>query len=386
MTLWIIGACLALLTVGFVLAPIWRRGRETVDHAEGALAIFVDQIREVDREAADGLISAAEAEAAKVEIKRRMLAVERGDRRAPATRSGGIAVMAAAVVVPVIAGVIYWQTGAPGTQSLPYAERQAERAEDAEIADLTSRLRQRLLADENGGPTDGWMLLGQTYMRMERYGDAALAFARVIDRPEASAGMLTQYAEALIAAESGTVTNRAAVVLERAAMMDPDNPAATYYRAQWLDQEGRADDARALLADRLAREESYQPWMDVFVAQINRISQASGAAPVSVEDFVERLPEAPRGPTREDMENAAEMSPEERMDFVRSMVAGLAARLEDEPGDLDGWLRLARAYTVLDEIAKAREAYEAAQGLLADLPGDDPRRDAVARGLAATGG
>jgi len=384
MMLWIAGAGLALMTLAFLLSPILRKGSGAarVDRDEGALAIFADQIKEVDREARDGVISPDDAAAAKAEIKRRMLAVSRQGKTAVISEGGRGAILAAVVATFAVAGVTYSFVGNPGTQSLPYAMRASERAEDTEVARLTSELRSRLLSDENGGPTDGWMLLGQTYMRMNRYGDAALAFARVVDRPEADSGMLTQYAEALIASEDGIVTNRAAVVLERAAMMDPDNPAATYYRAQWLDQEGRSADARALLTDRVAREGSYQPWMDVFISQINRISADSGAPQVSVEDFVSR----PRGPSAEDMQAAQDMTPEERMDFVRSMVEGLAARLQDEPEDLDGWLQLGRAYTVLGQSDDALAAYEAASGLLGDLPEGDPRRNVVAEGLAANGG
>lgn len=384
MILWIAGAGLVLMTLAFLISPILRKadGRAQVHRGEGALAIFADQIKEIDREAADGVISAEDAASAKLEIKRRMLAVSRAEKAADLREGGRPLVLGAVAVVFAVAGATYLAVGNPGTESLPYAMRANERAEDAEVARLTSELRSRLLADETGGPTDGWMLLGQTYMRMNRYGDAALAFARVVDRPEANSGMLTQYAEALIASEDGIVTNRAAVVLERAAMLDPMNPAATYYRAQWLDQEGRSEEARAMLSERLEAESAYQPWMDVFVGQINRIAAAGGGAQVSVEDFVSR----PRGPSQDDIAAAQDMTPEERMDFVRSMVDGLAARLEDEPDDLDGWLQLARAYTVLGRNAAALEAYETAEALLAPLPEDDPRRQVVRQGLAANGG
>ena len=77
------------------------------------------------------------------------------------------------------------------------------------------------------------------------------------------------------------------------------------------------------------------------------------------------------------MDAAQEMSPEERMAFIRSMVDRLAMRLEEEPEDLDGWLRLARAYTVLGETGKAGEALDKAEGLVAQLPPGAPERNAV---------
>ena len=78
------------------------------------------------------------------------------------------------------------------------------------------------------------------------------------------------------------------------------------------------------------------------------------------------------------------MSETDRSAFIASMVDRLATRLADEPDDLDGWLQLARAYTVLERDDDARNAYEQASGLIADLPASDPRRALVAEGIAAT--
>jgi cytochrome c-type biogenesis protein CcmH len=86
------------------------------------------------------------------------------------------------------------------------------------------------------------------------------------------------------------------------------------------------------------------------------------------------------------MQAAQDMSPEERQAMIRGMVDGLAQRLEDEPEDIDGWLRLARAYAVLGERAEAIDALERAEPLVADLPADDPRRQAVEQGLQSLRG
>lgn len=382
MTLLIIGVLLGLVAIVLVLAPVLRGSARAgtsqgQSRSDGALAIFADQVAEVDRDVARGVISAEEAEGARVEIKRRMLAVSKAEESA--LRTGGTGVLfALALCVPLLGAVIYATLGRPDVPSQPFASRAVERAEDARISDLTEELRLKLLAEPGGGEIEGWVLLGQTYMRQGRYGQAALAFAQISERPGIDASVLTQYGEALIAAEDGIVTNRAVIILERAIRMDPSNPAATYYLAQWLEQEGREDQARGLLINRLERAENYQPWMDIFVEQTNRISAKIDADPVNVDDFVDR----PRGPSQADMAAAAELSPEERREFIKSMVAGLAERMEEDPSNLDGWLRLGGAYMVLDQRADARRAYQAAEGLLEDLAADDPRRAAVAEGLA----
>jgi cytochrome c-type biogenesis protein CcmH len=100
----------------------------------------------------------------------------------------------------------------------------------------------------------------------------------------------------------------------------------------------------------------------VFVAEANRMGAQAGLAPVSARDVVPGLAEI------------EDMTEEDRQAAIRSMVEGLAARLEAEPDDPEGWLRLAQARAVLGEPGAAREAYDRA---LEVLPPDDPRREAV---------
>ena len=69
------------------------------------------------------------------------------------------------------------------------------------------------------------------------------------------------------------------------------------------------------------------------------------------------------------------------MAFIRSMVSGLAERLEDEPDDLDGWLRLGRAYIVLGDTEAALQAYQSAKPLAAALPDTDARKHTVTQAL-----
>ena len=90
-----------------------------------------------------------------------------------------------------------------------------------------------------------------------------------------------------------------------------------------------------------------------------------------------------RGPSAADVAAAEEMSQGDRDAFIRSMVEGLAARLEEEPSDIEGWMRLIRAYTVLGEDEAASTARERALAVAEALPKDDPRRAAVLTQLNA---
>ena len=119
--------------------------------------------------------------------------------------------------------------------------------------------------------------------------------------------------------------------------------------------------------------------METLVGQANRIGERIGREPISLAQFAPML--AGRGPSAEDVAAAEEMSAEDRAAFIQSMVQRLADRLKDEPDDLDGWLQLGRAYSVLGNVEGAKDAYKNAAALSVDLPGTDSRKTIAAQAL-----
>lgn len=381
MMLWFLFAGLAVLAAGMMLTPLRNARALGTNRKDGASAVLADQMREVDRDAERDLISNDEAEAAKVEIKRRLLKVARGSAERQTSAGGRATLWISALAVPLFGGLLYSQLGSPGLPGVSFADRQEERAEQAQITELTDRLLNRLELDPDGGPTEGWMLLGQTYMRMGRYADAASAMENVIDREDATSAVLSQYAEALISVENGIVTPKARQAIRRAREMDPENPAGSFYEAIALDQAGDSEQAHDLLLSRLEQAPGPEPWMEIFIAQANRIGASLGREPVSLSTFAPMAGGAP-GPTEGDVAAAAEMSEADRAAFIRSMVDRLAARLAEDPDDLDGWMRLGTAYRVLGETEKAIEAYQAADRLTGDLAPEDPRKQSIRQAIS----
>ncbi|MEP3347694.1 MAG: c-type cytochrome biogenesis protein CcmI [Litoreibacter sp.] len=380
MIFWVLAAAFAVLTALAFLWPLVRREEDTVDRADGAIAIFRDQLGEVDRDAERGIISGVEADAARTEIKRRMISADKSRSSIDASKVAGRGVLIAfALATPIAGAAVYSLLGVPGTPSVPYAERGEEIGEAQNLQKLTTQLRLKLESEPDGGETRGWQLLATTYGNMGRYADAAYAYSRIVEREDATSSTWSQYAEALITAENGLVTKPALDAIDRAVQMDPSNPAGTYYRAVAMAQDGRGQEARQALLDRVAQEATPAPWMPFFMEEVNRLGGLLGFEPASLPDF----PDAPRGPSVEDVDAAAEMTEEERQEFVRTMVSNLAQRMEEEPDNLEGWLQLARAYGVLGELDNARSAFESAKEITDTLPQDDPRRAAVEQGLAA---
>jgi len=145
-------------------------------------------------------------------------------------------------------------------------------------------------------------------------------------------------------------------------------------------QKGEEPSAHALLLSHLEAADGFAPWMEAFVAQANQIAQTLGRDPISLADYAP-IANGVAGPTADDVAAAGEMSADDRGAFIRSMVERLAARLEEDPEDLDGWLRLANAYRVLGEQPQAVTAYERASTLLSDLAPGDPRHQVVRQAL-----
>lgn len=372
MILSIIFGAMALLAVSFLLLPLLRQDTESGDRDSGAIAVLRDQLSEIERDQARGLISEVEANDAGIEIKRRLLALAK-KQKAPelATGRGSWAMYIAVVVVGVSGVGVYGSLGSPRMPSVSFADRGDERAAANEIADLATELRTRLEAAENGGPFQGWILLGQTYMRMNDYSGAVDAFGVGTERPEATSATFSQLAEAMLAVESGIVTPPIEAAIEQAVALDPRNPAAVYYQALALDQTGRSVTAYDVLAQRIAMESEIAPWMEAFIGQLNRIGERLGRQPVGPMMLLSQ--DGVPGPNADDIAAAAQMSAEDRAEMVQSMVARLAARLEDEPDDLEGWLRLANAYNVLGDLDAARTALSRAEPL---VPETGPQRQA----------
>jgi cytochrome c-type biogenesis protein CcmH len=358
--LWLGFAALALFALGILLWPLLRRQAGAVDRKAHDVAVYKAQLAEVAEERARGAISDAEANAATLEIQRRLLradaAVETGVGRSGGTIAGAVAVL---LLVPVLGAGLYVALGRPEAAQVSQEDQraQAERAERLreDTERMIAQLRERLKADPQR--LDGWILLGRSLLMTDRPEDAVEAFSRAIDLAPDDADAYGFRAEALTLAADGSVTAEAQrdfhAVLER----DPQHPGARYYlglaRLQEGDTRGAYDDWYGLAAEAPADA----PWLETVQARLRELAPRLGVPLAQAVPPSRPAAAAPQsGPTREQAEAAQQMSAEDRTAMIRSMVEGLAARLEQNPNDADGWLRLARARDVLGEADAGREA------------------------------
>lgn len=340
MTLWFV---FALMTAAAVFAVLWPLGRGTKSVQSGSEAlVYKDQLAEVARDADAGLIGASEAVAARVEISRRLLAASASEQSESQTTSRWFrrAVSVVALVgLPLVAGGLYLRIGSPQLPDLPFATRQQPVAETASLDRLVGQVEAML--DKN--PTDGrgWAVLAPVLMKLDRYTDAVRAYRNSITYNGETAARRSDLGEALTVAANGIVTAEANTEFERALTLDANEVKARYFTGLAAEQDGRPKDAAKIWQAMLTGAPADAPWKPLVQGALARVGDIDAAAPqISSADMasVNALPEG------------------ERATLIRSMVERLASRLKDNGEDVEGWLRLVRAYMVLGEPDKAKTA------------------------------
>ncbi|MDJ0512186.1 MAG: c-type cytochrome biogenesis protein CcmI [Methyloceanibacter sp.] len=382
MLLWVILAALTAVVLSFLLYPLVV-GREVVNERDAFdAAVYRDQLDEIEADRARGLIGDAEAEAARLEVARRLLAVDEKNSDASGEGSRGLLPRAALVLVvaclpaTVLGAYLYY--GSPQLPDQPLAARLTDPGQETDIGVLVARVEARLRAFPDEGA--GWDAIAPIYLSGRRYADAAEAYRQAIRLLGPSAKRLSGLGQALVLEQQGLVTEPARIALEEALKQDETLIEPRILLAIAKEQEGNFDDA---LADwrglRDARQDD-ERWTSMVDARIaNAQARKSGEAPAAVSPLT---PQA--GPSAADVAAAQNMTPAEREAMVDQMVKRLAARLETNGDDLPGWLRLVRAYTVLGRSEDAKKALAQAKDLFAGNAQAIKQLDTLAADLGLT--
>jgi cytochrome c-type biogenesis protein CcmH len=348
MTLWFVFALMTAAAIFAVLWPLSRRGRPANDGSEAA--VYKDQLTEIDRDVAAGLIGGSEAAAARVEISRRLLAAADNQRDPPTVSSIRLrrfAAVIALVGLPIVSVAFYLPLGSPRLGDFPLAQR--TRAPDAKqpIDNLVAQVEAHL--EKN--PTDGrgWNVLAPVLARLGRYDEAVRAYHNSITYNGDSAARRADLGEALAGAAGGVVTSEAKAEFERAIALNPDEIKASYFLGLAAEQDGRSAEAASIWRAMLAKAPPDAPWRPLLQAALARV----GGSPVPA-------------PSDDAVAAAKDMNEADRGAMIRGMVERLASRLKQNGDDVEGWLRLVRAYMVMGDRDKAKSALTDARQAVAN--------------------
>jgi cytochrome c-type biogenesis protein CcmH len=369
MTLWLLMTL--LMTAGAILAVLWPLSRRAPLRSGSDLAVYRDQLEEIERDRASGLIGEREAEAARVEVSRRLIAAAEPAAQQPAGgalwRRRALAV-ATLVLLPAGAAALYLALGSPGLPDMPQSARRELSPEYRSIAELLGRIEDHLAQNPEDGR--GWAVVGPVYMRLGRYDDAVTARRNVLRLLGANAEREADLGEALTGAANGIVTAEAREAFERAVGFNLDDFRARYFLGLAAEQDGRPKEAAEVWRKLLAGAPADAGWIALVQESLARVDPQASSAP---------------GPSAADIAAASKLAPDQQAEMVRGMVARLAERLKQDGSDVDGWLRLIRAYMVLGDKDKARAAAGDARRALAGEPDKLRRIDEQAKGLGLEG-
>ncbi|MER8462211.1 c-type cytochrome biogenesis protein CcmI [Mesorhizobium sp. M1396] len=348
MLFWVIAAILTLGASLAVLLPLAASSKGASSSGDHDLEVYRDQLSELDRDAARGLIQPAEAAEARAEIARRILRLDNAattDQASVgrASVAARLVATAAVLVVPLVSWGLYSQLGSPDLPSQPLSERLAKNPADSSVDELVARAEAHLAANPSDGR--GWDVLAPVYLRMQRFSDAAAAYRNAIRLDGDSAVRQAGLGEAIAGAAGGIVSADAQNAFEAALKLDPANAKASFYLAVALAQEGRTKQAATAWRAMLGKLPPESPWrsaVEQALARSGSPAVASGGAT--------------NGPDAGDIDAASSMSPADREAMISTMVARLDDKLRQNPRDPEGWMRLVRSYVVLGKADQAREA------------------------------
>lgn len=371
MTMFLFSTGLVALAVVLLIGwPLFRRARPAAPRAAHDAQVYRDQFAELERDLARGAISGEDAEAARIEVSRRLLAADARARReqtpGDAPRGWSRALGALTFLgLPAAAAALYWTLGAPGAPDMPLsvirpsqvvAESRSPAPPTPEISAERAREIDELSGKAEAGDRAALYQLAIARMAVGLPREAWRDYRALIDSSDASppAAIWSAMGEAMVIAVGGYVSPEAEEAFGQALARNPREPVALYYSGHaaemFGDLEAAFDIWRALLVDSGADA----PWRPVVEARLARLAPMLG-----------RAASPPSGPSEEDMRAAGEMSAEDRAEMISGMVSRLRERLEREGGSAEDWARLIRALSVVGDVEGARRALTEAETALA---------------------
>jgi cytochrome c-type biogenesis protein CcmH len=433
MTLWLVLTIMTWAAAMWLAVPFVRRSGQPHEDAASDIAVYRDQLQEVERDMRDGRIDDAQAEAARTEIKRRILAAgetQQAGRPGLSGRERSFALVASTGILVLGSVMLYAVTGSPELAAMrtapfvsPFGDEGSARAQpeaaalppnhpalealasadssrpsggnDEEppsqaglptVEEMTRRLAARLA--QNPADVEGWRTLGWSYLNIGRFTDAAEAYAKAIDLDPGNPEFRSARIDALVGAADGTITAEAKAAIRDALKLDPKDVRARYFDGLARQQDGDKAAALAEWTELLKEGGADESWASDLKTKVNALKRDMGGDGGAVPDVPrlaagrpaapaapERTATAGKGPSAQDVQAAEAMAPADRTAMIRGMVDGLATRLERSPRDADGWIRLIRSRVVLGESELAKQALERGLAAFAD---DAPEHDRIA--------
>jgi cytochrome c-type biogenesis protein CcmH len=324
MLLWVVFAVITAAASIAIVAPYWRRGEGS---RASDLAVYKQQLAEVEDELARGLLGQKEAEAARVEISRRILKASEAEQAGGGASTSANAPYVVVAMVAILGMGAYLVVGSPDLPDQPLSARVLAPENNPSVEALIAQVEERLRKNPEDG--QGWSVISHVFMRLGRYDDAVFAYRRTIELLGSTPERQGDLAEAMTFANGGVVPKEAVASFEAALAANPDERRAEYWLAAEKEQTGDLAEAARRYKVLIGR---------------GLPDEVRGMVQQRLTDIEARISGKPAP------------AAEGQQEMINSMVSGLAERLKQDGSDLEGWLKLMRAYTVLGRRDDAMNA------------------------------
>ena len=351
MLLWSIVAVLLLVTLAAMLFPLFR-GRDTLETREAFDAnIFKDQLKTIDRELDEGQIEEDDAESARIEISRKLLAAADKAEKTPILTSESRAMsrmtaLTLGVLVPLSAIGFYLNVGSPNLPDRPLEARLKSAPAQTKVAEIIARGEEMLARKPNDGR--GWQIMASVYLRREMYGKARNAYNNAIRLLGPNAERLTGLADSMVLANGGNVPGEALPILKRAMKADPNHPKPRFWMGLYLEQGSKLKEAETIYTALLQKAANDVPWRPMVEERLNGVRKMRGLPGLKVAgtksqqppeiklgDALKKTGKPLKGPTSEDIRQAGKMSSGDRQAMITQYgCEALLTGLKDNGNDL----------------------------------------------------
>ncbi len=235
---WTLVILMLAMGIASVLLPLWRSGGKGDEPAEemtdASLAIYQQRLKELQTDQDLGALEPQQVQAAKLELERELLRENSPSADSPETASPaqmlprGIMSVLLVLLMPAMALGLYYQLGTPRLVSGPpddmatTGNNASHQVDMQSLEEMITKLRQRLT--EQPDDLKGWMILGRTYMSLERYDEAAQALEHAYSLRSDVPGILLRYADALAMSQGGRLEGKPAEYIDKARELAPNDP------------------------------------------------------------------------------------------------------------------------------------------------------------------
>ena len=379
--IWVVLVLLSLVVVAILLVPFLRSTSELRRRADYDIVVYRSQLAEIDQEIEEGLLTAEQADAARAEVHRRMLAAEDAEMKHPLSflpNTGRyariIAAAAIGLMIPVGALLMYGALGSPKLPGKPYMWRVHN--DPAFAASVTADTLAALV--EARPSAEGYAQLAHTYFAAQQYEPAVAAYRRAFTMGTKDPVSWSEFGEATVMLNNGAVIPEAMNAFINALGSEPRSERSRFYLGLAEAQIGELRKAVSIWRDLEKSSDPDAPWLPMLREHIAAFAKQGGFDPQSVPAAPPDLKaigsathtmgsaiqnSAPAMVAAPPLAAAPTQSAAMRDPTIAAMVQRLADKMEKNPSDVAGWQRLAHAYAVMGEGAKAVAAANRAAAL-----------------------